>query len=161
MAVGATNLALGELVNDGRPGKPALNQLVQLQPFRAWLDVIELEDQRILQTTVDARVVEQVLPQTPLPLDAARSQQLTVSFNVREAISTVVLPPVSSEALTANVLAGASLLVSVVKAVCGLVLMTPRARAHGYSPSPKCSFAQPNWAAVRRRWQFAHLTSHC
>jgi hypothetical protein len=144
MAVGATNLALGELVNDGRPGKAALNQPIQLQMFRAGLDMIELEDQGILQTTVDAGVVEQVLPQTPLPLDPARSQQLTVSFDVREAISTVVLPPVSSEALSANMLARASLLVSVVKALCGFRLTAPRARAHSYSSSPKCSFAQTN-----------------
>jgi hypothetical protein len=96
-------------------------------------------------------VMEQVLPEAALPFDPPGTEQLTVSLDVQEAITSVVFAPVGSEALTANVLTRASLLVSVVKAVGGLRLPAPWACAHGYVSSPKCSLAQPNWAAVRRR----------
>jgi hypothetical protein len=158
MAVGAADLTFGELIEDSWPGEAALDHLIQLQSLRGWLNMIELQNQRVSMAAVDTWVLEQELPETSLPFDPARAEQLAVSFDVREAIAAVVLAPVRGKAFTANVLTAAFLLVPVMKTLDRLRLTTLWACLHGYTPSPKCSFAHPNWAAVRRRWQFAHRT---
>ena len=117
MAVGAADLTFGELIKDSWPGEAALNHLIQLQSLRDWLDMIELQNQRVSLAAVDTWVLEQELPETSLPFDAARAEQLAVSFDVRQAIAAVVLAPVGGKALTANVLTAAFLLVPVMKAL--------------------------------------------
>jgi hypothetical protein len=62
MAVGAANFTLGEFVEDSWPGKAALNQRTQRQAFLGWLDMIELQNQRISLAAVYTWVIEQVLP---------------------------------------------------------------------------------------------------
>jgi hypothetical protein len=124
MAVGAANLALGEFLEDRWPGKSALHHLVERQAFRGWMDMIELQDQGIALTAIDPAVIQKVGPQAPLPFDPSSPKQTTVSFDVRAAIASVVRTAISSEALATDVLTGASLLVSIVKAFIGLRLTT-------------------------------------